>query len=147
MFIDSNLKIKKQQFKKNLKNKKRSIKFIEPKTIYHWIDDNSVNKCFQCGNKFYLLLRRHHCRNCGRIFCFNCSNHFIKLQNYKDPQRVCDKCFIKKKQFNRMKKIIHIFQLLPLTIKDYFTIACINRDWSFFSLQDIFQNFVRFNIN
>ena len=97
------------------------------------MDDNQVTNCHQCGKEFYLFLRRHHCRNCGRIFCYECSDHKIiipkpKLKQ-KGEQRVCDKCYQKILDYNKIKPLIDIFKLLPLTIKDFFTIACVNRDW------------------
>ena len=72
---------KTQQYKKVLKKRRRTIKYVEPKTIHHWVDDNQVTHCHQCGKEFYLFLRRHHCRNCGRIFCYQCSNHKIQIPN------------------------------------------------------------------
>lgn len=44
-----------------------------------WIPDNSATRCFQCGESFSFLNRRHHCRVCGRIFCGSCSNNCIKI--------------------------------------------------------------------
>ncbi len=131
MFIDSNLQQKTKQYQNVLKKRRKTIKYVEPKTIYHWMDDKQVTHCHQCGKEFYLFLRRHHCRNCGRIFCYECSSRQIKLpkSTKSEKQRVCDKCFQKINDYNKIKPLIDIFQLLPLTIKDYFTIACVNRDW------------------
>ena len=39
-----------------------------------WLDDNSVKKCLRCDKKFTVTLRRHHCRECGGIFCDACSS-------------------------------------------------------------------------
>ena len=35
---------------------------------YQWIDDNSVNDCYDCHKFFSFFTRKHHCRYCGRIF-------------------------------------------------------------------------------
>ena len=38
-----------------------------------WIPDHTTRQCYKCGTPFGLLLRRHHCRVCGRIFCADCT--------------------------------------------------------------------------
>ncbi|MEM0353966.1 MAG: FYVE zinc finger domain-containing protein [Thermoplasmata archaeon] len=47
-----------------------------------WISDNMVTKCHTCKKEFSILLRRHHCRNCGNIFCYKCSNYFIVIPDF-----------------------------------------------------------------
>ena len=42
---------------------------------------------------FSITNRKHHCRNCGQIFCADCSNKQATMPNYKKPQRVCEPCF------------------------------------------------------
>ena len=129
MFIDSNLHSKKQQFKSQLIKKKHKIRHVEQKTIFHWVDDKTVTKCFHCREEFYFLLRKHHCRNCGRIFCYKCSSQFIKIPKTQKISRVCNKCHKRIKQYESIQKIKTIFDLVPFSIKDYFTIACVNKKW------------------
>ena len=38
----------------------------------HWMPDESVKECYECGLPFYALRRRHHCRVCGQIMCSKC---------------------------------------------------------------------------
>ena len=38
-------------------------------------------------------LFQHHCRNCGQIFCSDCSSKRATMSNFKNPQRVCDGCY------------------------------------------------------
>ncbi len=60
----------------------------------HWIKDDLVEKCKVCNVKFSFSERKHHCRNCGGIFCNNCSKFEIdipRLHIYK-PVRVCQSC-------------------------------------------------------
>ena len=38
-----------------------------------WKPDDRAPECSLCGQKFSLLLRRHHCRRCGDVFCHLCS--------------------------------------------------------------------------
>lgn len=60
-----------------------------------WVPDELVSECSGCSIQFTLLRRRHHCRNCGFIFCNNCSNHFVHLSHfgYSKPVRVCNECY------------------------------------------------------
>ena len=37
-------------------------------------------------------LRKHHCRNCGYIFCAECSDNKMPLPSSAKPVRVCDSC-------------------------------------------------------
>ena len=35
----------------------------------HWIQDEAVTKCMKCDIEFTITERKHHCRDCGKIFC------------------------------------------------------------------------------
>lgn len=35
----------------------------------HWLKDEGAESCSACGVKFSIYERRHHCRNCGQLFC------------------------------------------------------------------------------
>lgn len=60
-----------------------------------WLKDSQVSRCKQCNKDFGVLRRKHHCRNCGSIFCNECSsrNCFIPDSTYTTQERVCDGCF------------------------------------------------------
>ncbi len=57
-----------------------------------WADDAEATNCNKCSGQFTLTNRKHHCRNCGQIFCAECSSRQAAMPNYKKPQRVCDLC-------------------------------------------------------
>ncbi|XP_031403232.1 protein FREE1 isoform X1 [Punica granatum] len=60
----------------------------------HWVPDEAVTKCTACGTDFGAFVRRHHCRNCGDIFCDKCTHGRIALtaDENAQPVRVCDRC-------------------------------------------------------
>eukprot|EP00794_Sanderia_malayensis_P016622 gene16622-18312_t len=57
-----------------------------------WKDDKLVTNCQQCEQAFSVSRRKHHCRNCGGIFCNNCSDNTMPLPSSAKPVRVCDTC-------------------------------------------------------
>ncbi|KAJ8978922.1 hypothetical protein NQ317_013360 [Molorchus minor] len=61
-----------------------------------WIPDIEAPKCMSCGINFTVVKRRHHCRNCGKVFCARCSSNSVPLPKFGHvkPVRVCNKCFI-----------------------------------------------------
>ncbi|KAM7256347.1 hypothetical protein ACFE04_012088 [Oxalis oulophora] len=60
----------------------------------HWVPDEAANKCTSCRTDFSAFVRRHHCRNCGDIFCDKCTQGRTPLTSEENaPQvRVCDRC-------------------------------------------------------
>lgn len=42
------------------------------KSVVSWVNDSDVPFCPDCGNKFNIRNRRHHCRLCGSIMCRRC---------------------------------------------------------------------------
>jgi hypothetical protein len=68
-----------------------------------WVKDEEVDKCHGCKVKFSTFKRKHHCRECGKIFCDDCTR-MQKTLNYplteKGPSRetnakkcrVCKEC-------------------------------------------------------
>jgi len=62
-----------------------------------WINDERVIKCMLCHTEFTSMIRKHHCRACGGIFCWQCSDKKLafKLPNFESErmERVCRTCF------------------------------------------------------
>ena len=58
----------------------------------HWVPDGP--SCSGCGSTFTLMLRRHHCRCCGALFCDACSRHrtIAPGWGFDAPVRTCDEC-------------------------------------------------------
>ncbi|KAM7389546.1 hypothetical protein PAMP_023516 [Pampus punctatissimus] len=57
-----------------------------------WLKDDEATHCKQCQKEFSIARRKHHCRNCGDIYCNNCSGNELALPSYPRPVRVCDMC-------------------------------------------------------
>ncbi|XP_067053656.1 RUN and FYVE domain-containing protein 2-like [Acropora muricata] len=58
-----------------------------------WAEDKDAAQCQQCNQPFSLARRKHHCRNCGGIFCHSCSDYTMPLPSSAKPVRVCDSCY------------------------------------------------------
>lgn len=66
-----------------------------PERLPEWVPDIAAPACMRCTAHFTAFRRRHHCRNCGKVFCASCSSNSIPLPRYGQlkPVRVCDECF------------------------------------------------------
>lgn len=71
-----------------------------------WVPDQAAPACMACFAPFTVVRRRHHCRNCGKIFCARCSSNSVPLPRYGHlkPVRVCNRCFV--------------YQVTPFTIEE-----------------------------
>ena len=62
----------------------------------HWVPDEFVLNCQACSVAFGLTTRRHHCRNCGEVFCNACVSQRAILPDHlgygDEKQRVCPRC-------------------------------------------------------
>ncbi|ORY72932.1 hypothetical protein BCR35DRAFT_333886 [Leucosporidium creatinivorum] len=65
-----------------------------------WVPDSKAERCMKCNDPFSLWKRRHHCRLCGSVVCFSCSdNFFIIPPSATEPNRpdllarACDPCY------------------------------------------------------
>ena len=67
-----------------------------------WIDDKEVTTCHMCSAKFTTFTRKHHCRQCGNIFCSTCcwqkkivkypAKNSSSKEDAGKPLRVCNAC-------------------------------------------------------
>lgn len=60
-----------------------------------WIPDEEASRCMSCAQGFTTFRRRHHCRNCGGVYCGVCSSASAPLPWYGliKAVRVCNECY------------------------------------------------------
>lgn len=66
---------------------------INEMTSRQWQGGKGVKECSDCSAKFTAVNRKHHCRNCGMIFCGSCSSKTAKTSASKSKVRVCNACY------------------------------------------------------
>jgi ubiquinone/menaquinone biosynthesis C-methylase UbiE len=61
-----------------------------------WEEDREAHACRNCGAKFRIYRRRHHCRACGRLVCDKCCSRKVQLVRLdgtlSNPERICVAC-------------------------------------------------------
>nr|XP_060486797.1 FYVE and coiled-coil domain-containing protein 1 isoform X2 [Panthera onca] len=60
-----------------------------------WLGDAEASHCHDCKREFSWMVRRHHCRICGRIFCYYCCNNYVLTKHGGKKERCCRACFRK----------------------------------------------------
>ena len=135
-----------QGLKKNSSNNKKAA-MLKEKKLHYWVDDAACIMCSKCNKNFTLTIRKHHCRNCGKVFCYKCSDYQINIPNTidvpiqnrylnytyfsgTDKQRVCVDCYDDVREINNLNEIIEFFYLLPITITEYVNISLVCATWN-----------------
>jgi len=65
------------------------IRKIIPKINDKWVESKMIYNCQKCGTQFSFLLRKHHCRSCGGVYCYKCCDKYIEIPKnlIKIPQQ------------------------------------------------------------
>ncbi|KAJ1970761.1 hypothetical protein H4R34_005958, partial [Dimargaris verticillata] len=62
-----------------------------------WVPDEAATVCMVCQTTaFTLLIRKHHCRACGRVICYRCS--VMTSVRMEKAVRMCTDCFRRYRQ-------------------------------------------------
>lgn len=58
--------------------------FVMPEhvpTKEQWVEDYTADRCMVCKiSIFSMIIRRHHCRRCGRVVCHGCSRNKMQVK-------------------------------------------------------------------
>ncbi|XP_029290483.1 LOW QUALITY PROTEIN: FYVE, RhoGEF and PH domain-containing protein 4a [Cottoperca gobio] len=87
-----------QQKNESFKNALRDVDEVSNaelgKRAPRWIRDNEVTMCMKCRESFNALTRRrHHCRACGYVVCWKCSDYKATLEyDGNKSNKVCRDC-------------------------------------------------------
>ena len=124
-----------------------------PPALPHWVEDHTVEVCYSCKESFSLLLRKHHCRICGRVFCYYCCHRYCLipppiqiLENPTAPHaapvsrlgchRVCERChgFIQDLQETHTTWL-HLLEQCDiwdtyLNLKSWFSASAVSLKWN-----------------
>ena len=128
-----------------------------------WIPDAHIKQCYECNSVFGMFRRKHHCRVCGRVFCYECSKFRmiipICLESFipnspswsiftADEKRLCRNCCLHVKKLQYHRDYLTIFSLLPLSIRDSHNLRVVDRRWrtTVDTMLSIFRN-IQFKIH
>ena len=115
-----------------------------------WVEDNTVNSCTNCKDTFSFFKRKHHCRLCGKIFCYKCSDYYIvtninsKLINIEEylmeclnydniltlEKKMCFHCYNLLTNIKDISKNIKVFEILPLDIIQISKLLFVSKNWN-----------------
>jgi hypothetical protein len=117
-------------------DRKRSFAFtVPPRIPITWIPDCRVTRCFKCKTLFGWTVRKHHCRSCGRIFCYACSSYMINPPTYGDgtsnSQRMCGPCAEKARLSSENESLIISLTLIPVTMHELWFLRLMDKKWNF----------------
>ena len=114
-----------------------------------WMPDKRFDRCFKCNVQFGFLIRKHHCRACGRIFCSECSqwtcksnslisiitppNNNYMYKNFSEwyyaDKRLCEECHIHYETVKKDEDIIILLQNLPILMIDLCKLRTVSKSW------------------
>ena len=81
-----------ERFLKGRASNTKNIQEKSKKYGVEWQSYDAVAKCNRCEKPFTPLRRKHHCRQCGLIYCSACTSTKLKVEGSQNLKRVCRKC-------------------------------------------------------
>lgn len=71
----------------------KMMEWTKVQALRSWVSDSKVYACPGCERMFGFMLRKHHCRVCGKVFCSMCSSRRIQTTASRRPARCCQTCY------------------------------------------------------
>lgn len=127
---------------------------VRPRNMETWVPDDTVTACFACKRTFRIYFRKHHCRACGRIFCYKCANNWDVLprdlerfpsgnnsaewlrrwmlwcrDKSAEKERTCDKCSRKLERTRNVWDLVRVFDLLKLDVVRLAQCGLVCKSW------------------
>lgn len=78
----------------------------------NWLPDLMSTTCMNCYRPFTLLRRRHHCRECGNLFCAGCTKMIVEVRHCvgcsveKESRRTSSDSILLVSCLNRSRSVI-----------------------------------------
>lgn len=72
-------KLQKHSYRASRASIYKDAKDFENRNNGGWQDSSEVTRCTLCDVKFTFTNRKHHCRQCGQVFCSKCSNYKVVI--------------------------------------------------------------------
>lgn len=127
---------------KDYDKSKSIINKLRDRKIYRPVDDATVTNCRKCKTTFDIFTRKHHCRACGEIFCYSCSqwtDHIPSdLVRYTDVKkwitpgqlsRICQSCKELIFKYRKIEDLIKYFEIVAYPIDLCLKASTISKDW------------------
>ena len=121
------------------------INYLTKRTREKWVEDSAVTKCKSCNSTFRIYRRRHHCKNCGNVYCDSCSKYRSKIPkvikkipsrtggeekiNYDTSVRLCFNCYTNFETIHKLEKLLTVFSLLDLDLFDFRNLSMVCKAW------------------
>ncbi len=111
---------------------------LHRKRLHKPVDDESITSCYKCLTDFSMMVRKHHCRACGQIFCYKCSswNEIVptELVNYvsessNKPVRVCEECKDKIYNYRKIEHVVKYFEIIAFPFELCTKASVLSKDW------------------
>ncbi len=86
-----------------------------------WVVNDDIKNCMECKQKFGWFTRKHHCRTCGDLVCYQCSSNQSLIFGAENlgQQRVCNLCCSKQVLFLKVNFISRVDRLFKSRLPNF----------------------------